>query len=216
MGIVAAYTVEMQTTRKILTVVDNSAGWNDVGFELAKFCKFNTYNNTVILNILIETRNKTYSKSFILTTYSTDIRQATQTIYAMFGSVSVPMSDKADLKYHVAISITGDLVLISANESVDGYDVLPDGIYTIDYLIYNNSAVATSQYNETFVVTNGGDQVVLNAANKIADEVLTCTKPNLGNISDYLLQEALLFAANKAALISRKDRILNILSVLNS
>lgn len=213
MSIVAGYAVEMQSTRKILTIVDASTGWNQPGSMLDTFFKWNTYNNHVYLEVNIETKNKTYTKRFALTAPANDDIPDVSTI---FGTTAHFITDVAELRCLVALSLTGNLVLVTADTDVDGYLCLPDGIYTVNYIIHNNSDVPTSTSTNTFVVTNGGEQTVLNAANKIADEILVCTKPNIGNISDYLFQEALLFAANKAAMISRKDRILNILSAINS
>ena len=214
MALSAKYTVEMQSTRKILTVVDATSGWNTTGYELIKYCKWNPNGNTVILKVNIETKDKVYNGTFYLTTHDSDTRPNVSDI---FGSTAIPITDPAQLRYMIALSSKGDLVIVSASTNVDDYLCIPDGIFTIVYDIYSDGALTPSTtYEETFVVTNGGEQSVLDAANKIADKILVCCQPDIANISDYLFKESLLFAANKAALISRKDRIINILYILNS
>lgn len=221
MALVLKYNVEIQTTRKVLTVVDTATGWNETHYELAQYFINNPNEHEVRLKIAIETKDKVNAKNFVLThgaAYDPGANPDDDQVVPSFGTAGTPIGSQEELRYSLLLSFTGDLVLVNdlANVDYDDYDVLPDGIYTIEYIVDSGTdGLDPISYKEEFVVTSGAEQVVEAQANEIADTILTCRDTNIDQIADYLVSEGLLFAANKAAFISRKNRILNILSVIN-
>lgn len=218
MALIVSYNVEMQTTRKVLTVVDNSTNWNTANYMLADYFIDNPNWNIVRLNVTIEIKDSVINKKFVLTHGDAYEVQDDEEVVAVFGTIDNPVVDPKELRYSLLLSLKGDLVMINdlTNIDQDDYDVLPDGIYTIEYSVDSGTdEEEVITYKEEFVVTNGADDIVVAEANKIADTILTCVDTNIDNIADYLLNEGLLYACNKAAMISRKNRILNMLSVIN-
>lgn len=215
MAFITAYSVEMQTTRKVMVVSDISTGWGETGYVLSSYWWGNPTGHKVTLDISIETKDKTYTKSFNLTDGASQMGLPSVKAFGVEGDA---VSDQNQLRYLVGLSLTGDLVMFNnMTYDIDGYDVLPDGIYTIVYSVDSgNAGVLAISKSETFVVTNGAEQLVLATANKLADCVLSCTHMTIDDMADFVFYEAMLYAVNKASYISRKDRILSILSLINS
>ena len=207
------YKVEMQMNKKVLVISDNSIDWNTEGYMLNTFYKGNPAGHRVTLEILIEVKGKTYSKSVILTNGLNDGG------FPFFGTSIAPINTTESLRWSVVFLPTGDLKVVNnLNNLTEETIAFPDGIYTIKYTVDSASAVGDENQPavESFVVTNGAEQIVIDKANKIADKIFVCPMINIDDIADDLIIEAMLFAVNKAAMISRKDRILNILHVINA
>jgi len=217
MALIVRYNIELQRNRKVLNVRDTSIGWDTSGYELREF--YHNNDNDVRFTITIEVKDKTYSQKFILCkAYDTEI--GSDEVYAnVFGTEEQPTYYQKDLAWHLLLSFTGNLVIVNSLDDIDeeDYDTLPDGIYTLDYEVDSQNANPSPvNYKEEFIVTNGSEQVIEDYANAIADNILVCRDSNIDSIADYLVKEGLLFAASKAAFISRKDRVLNILSVIDT
>lgn len=212
---VPGFNVEMQTTRKIMTVFDNSIGWNTPSYAINYFYEGNEYACYVKVDIAIETKNKLYSKSFYMTksaSQPSNIESA-----SAFGTYEGDITNNADAKVLLAFLPKGEIVIVGNDTVVaEDYAVLPDGIYTIVYTVFSNYVGNPVESKQVFVVTNGADQVIIDHANAIADEILVKRDINVDDVTDYLLHEGMLYAASKAAFISRKNRVLNILDVINA
>ena len=207
------YKVEMQMNKKVLVISDNSIDWNTAGYMLNTFYKGNPLGNKVTLEILIEVKGKSYSKTVSLTDGLTNLD------FPFFGTAAVPITTAESLRWSVVFLPTGDLKVVNnLNNLTEETIAFPDGIYTIKYTVDSASSVGDENQPaiDSFVVTNGAEQIVIDKANKIADKIFVCPRINIDDIADDLIIEAMLFAVNKAAMISRKDRILNILHVINA
>ena len=207
------YKVEMQMNKKVLVISDNSIDWNTAGYMLNTFYKGNLLGNNVKLEILIEVKGKSYSKTVMLTDGLTNLD------FPFFGTSNAHITTTESLRWSVVFLPTGDLKIVNdLNNLTEETIAFPDGIYTIKYTV-DSASVLDDEKNpavESFVVTNGAEQIVIDKANKIADKIFVCPRINIDDIADDLIIEAMLFAVNKAAMISRKDRILNILHVINA
>ena len=207
------YKVEMQMNKKVLVISDNSIDWNTAGYMLNTFYKGNPLGNKVKLEILIEVKGKSYSKTVSLTDGLTNLD------FPFFGTAAAPITTTESLRWSVVFLPTGDLKIVNnLNNLTEETIAFPDGIYTIKYTVDSASAIGDEDQPavDSFVVTNGAEQIVIDKANKIADKIFVCPRINIDDIADDLIIEAMLFAVNKAAMISRKDRILNILHVINA
>lgn len=207
------YKVEMQMNKKVLVISDNSIDWNTAGYMLNTFYKGNPLGNKVKLEILIEVKGKSYSKTVSLTDGLTNLD------FPFFGTAAVPITTTESLRWSVVFLPNGDLKVVNnLNNLTEETIAFPDGIYTIKYTVDSASSIVDENQPavDSFVVTNGAEQIVIDKANKIADKIFVCPRINIDDIADDLIIEAMLFAVNKAAMISRKDRILNILHVINA
>lgn len=218
MALALKYAVEMQTTRKVLTVIDTSEGWNDTHYELPLYYAENPHGHKVTLKVGVEVTDKVTYGNFVLTHPVGYVAVDDELLRPHFGTAGTPIASPSELRYSLVLLPTGVLDLVSdlANADYDDYELLPDGIYTIEYIVSSGTdGLDPIVYKEEFVVTSAAEQVIEDMANEIADTILTCRDTNIDQIADYLVQEGLLFAAQKAAFISRKPRILNILDVIN-
>lgn len=208
-GIVPSVAVEFLSNRKVLTIVDASTGLDDF---IEEFYQDNADGNYVKLSMAIHTKTKMYEIKTVLTSGADYVPDDDEVVEPMFGTAANPVTDVADLRFPFLLSPTGELIILNDLTDIEYMDYLPipDGICKVKYEIND------VEYFSEFVITSGAEQVVEDCANKIADSILTCQDTNVDQISDYLVYEGLLYAANKAAFISRSNRIVNILHVLNN
>jgi hypothetical protein len=212
MAFTPGYKVEMQMNKKILVISDNSLDWNTAGYMLNTYYDRNPAGNKVTLDVMIEVKGRTYSKSFVFTGGVND------NSLRLFGiDADHAIVDNSSLRWQLVFLPTGDLKIINNLSTFNEETIaFPDGVYTVKYTVFSAAAIIGEDTSDSFVVTNSAEQTVINNANKVADMIFVCPRINIDDVADILIQEAMLFAVNKAAVISRKDRILNILNVINA
>lgn len=195
--------LELQSNRNVLLITDISTDvWGTAGYNLADFVAGNPTNSTVVLSVSYRTLDGTNSTVIEL------IKEGA------FGVLANAVT-KDKLTYMLAIDANGVMKYINNLTSLPiNNKKIPDGIYTISYKIDNK--VTVIEYASTNVIKEGADQVVIKKAEALNNKFLICNNIDLKDVADDLVYEAMLFCIDKAAVVSKTDAILKLLTLINN